>query len=81
MVGRQPLAHPSPSEDEGAGECQAPANRAGDPRQVYGQYRLTGGKLLALLSYQKCNEYLKEMAAGGINKEIVQLSQQLGVAL
>ena len=40
-----------------------------------------GGKLLPVLSNQKCNEYLKEMAAGGINKEIVQLAQQLGVAL
>ena len=40
------------------------------------------GKLLPVLSYQKCNEYLKEMAAVcGINKEIVQLAQQLGVAL
>ena len=38
-------------------------------------------KLLPVLSYQKCNEYLKEMAAGGINKAIVQLAQQLGVAL
>ena len=40
-----------------------------------------GGKLLPVLSNQKCNEYLKEMAAGGINKAIVQLAQQLGVAL
>ncbi len=40
-----------------------------------------GGKLLPVLSNQKCNEYLKEMAAGGINKEIAQLAQQLGVAL
>ena len=39
------------------------------------------GKLLPVLSNQKCNEYLKEMAAGGINKAIVQLAQQLGVAL
>ena len=39
-------------------------------------------KLLPVLSNQKCNEYLKEMAAVcGINKEIVQLAQQLGVAL
>ena len=40
-----------------------------------------GGKLLPVLSNQKCNEYRKEMAAGGIDKEIVQLAQQLGVAL
>ena len=41
-----------------------------------------GGKLLPVLSNQKWNEYLKEMAAVcGINKEIVQLAQQLGVAL
>ena len=41
-----------------------------------------GGKLLPVLSNQKCNEYLKEMAAVcGINKEIVQFAQQLGVAL
>ena len=41
-----------------------------------------GGKLLPVLSNQKCNEYLKEMAAVcGVNKEIVQLAQQLGVAL
>ena len=40
-----------------------------------------GGKLLPVLSNQKCNEYLKEMAAGGINKALVQLAQQLGVAL
>ena len=40
------------------------------------------GKLLPVLSNQKCNEYLKEMAAVcGINKVIVQLAQQLGVAL
>ena len=40
------------------------------------------GKLLPVLSNQKCNEYLKEMAAVcGINKAIVQLAQQLGVAL
>ena len=37
-----------------------------------------GGKLLPVLSNQKCNEYLKELAAVcGINKEIVQLAQQL----
>ena len=39
-----------------------------------------GGKLLPVLSNQKCNKYLKEMTAGGINKEIAQLAQQLGVA-
>ena len=39
-------------------------------------------KFLPVLSNQKCNEYLKEMAAVcGVNKEIVQLAQQLGVAL
>ena len=27
-------AHPSPSEDEGAGECQASVDHAGNPRQV-----------------------------------------------
>ena len=40
------------------------------------------GKLLPVLSNQKCNEYIKEMAAVcGINKEIAQFAQQLGVAL
>ena len=35
-------------------------------------------KFLPVLSNQKCNEYIKEMAAVcGINKEIVQLAQQL----
>ena len=33
-----------------------------------------GRNLLPVLSNQKCNEYLKEMAAGGINKAIVQLA-------
>ena len=38
------------------------------------------GKLLPVLSNQKCNEYIKEMAAGcGISKEVVQLAQELGV--
>ena len=37
-----------------------------------------GRNLLPVLSNQKCNEYIKEMAAVcGINKEIVQLAQQL----
>ena len=39
-----------------------------------------GGKFLPVLYNQKCNEYLKEMTAGGNNKEIAQLAQQLGVA-